>query len=40
MKQKFTSANTSINTTKLPAIYNMLPLEKLRGLTIFDYGCG
>ncbi len=38
--QEFTSKNTSINTTKLPAIYSKLNLEKLKGKTIFDYGAG
>ncbi len=40
LKQEFTSKKTSINTTKLPAIYSKLDLEKLRGKKIFDYGAG
>lgn len=40
LKQEFTSKKTSINTTKLPAIYSKLNLEKLRGKKIFDYGAG
>lgn len=38
--QEFTSANTSINTKKLPAIYSKLDFEKLKGKTVFDYGAG
>ena len=40
MKQEFTSKNTSINTKKLPAIYNKIDWEKCRGKIVFDYGCG
>ena len=40
MKQEFTSANTSINTKKLPAIYNKIDWNKLIGKTVFDFGCG
>ena len=36
MKQNYTSAATSINSTKLPRIYNSFGI---RG-NIFDYGCG
>lgn len=37
MAQKFTSARTSINKTKLPAIYKKVNLQ---GLSVLDYGCG
>lgn len=40
MKQKFSSKNTCINTTKVPAIYSKLNLEKLRNKIMFDYGAG
>lgn len=40
MKQEFTSKNTSINTKKLPAIYNKIDWEKCRGKIVFDFGCG
>lgn len=36
-KQKYTSANTSINKNKLPAIYNKINLD---GNKVLDYGCG
>lgn len=35
-----TSKNTSVNISKLPAIYNQIDWEQLRGKTVFDYGCG
>ena len=37
-EQKFTSADTSINEVKLPAIYNrnLIPSESI----VLDYGCG
>ena len=43
--QKYTSKNTSINTTKLPAIYNMIDWDKALELypsrpRILDYGVG
>lgn len=42
--QLITSKNTSVNTTKLPAIYNAIKWNKLqecvRPLIVFDYGCG
>ena len=39
-KQKYTSANTSINSTKLPRIYNLVS-ERINGdQTVIDYGCG
>ena len=40
MKQEFTSKHTSINTKRLPAIYNKIDWEKARGKTVYDYGCG
>ena len=41
MKQHFTSAGTSINRNKLPAIYRRLEKQGLlAGKTILDYGCG
>lgn len=40
VKQEYSSANTAINTTKLPAIYNALNPTALWGLKIFDYGIG
>lgn len=40
MKQEFTSKNTSINTKKLPAIYNKINWEKCRGKIVYDFGCG
>lgn len=42
--QKYTSADTSVNSTKLPAIYGKLPWLKEGELSelgaILDYGCG
>lgn len=36
-----TSANTSINSTKLPAIYNKIDFSKfVDGVFVLDYGCG
>lgn len=43
MAQKFTSANTSINSSKLPAIYNKVDFKSLffhMGRNLIDYGCG
>ena len=41
MKQKFTSANTSINKTKAPAIYNMKKaIELMTNRKIIDVGGG
>lgn len=40
LQQEFSSANTSVNTHRLPAIYNALNPSILRGLNIFDYGVG
>ena len=39
-KQKYTSANTSINSTKLPAIYKMVAPTIKDTETVIDYGCG
>lgn len=38
MKQQFTSAATSINSTRLPAVYGKLP--PVRPAILLDYGCG
>lgn len=38
MDQKYTSANTSINKNKLPAVYNKVKFNK--GESVLDYGCG
>lgn len=45
MAQKYTSKNTSVNSTKLPKLHSMILTEKFGELddfelTIFDYGCG
>ena len=42
MTQTYTSANTSINSAKLPAIYNKINWHRaiLTNETIMDYGCG
>ena len=42
MTQTYTSANTSINSTKLPTIYNKINWHQaiLTNETIMDYGCG
>ena len=41
MIQKITSANTSINCTKLPAIYNKIDFSNfIPGFYLLDYGCG
>lgn len=37
MKQTFTSAATSINSTKLPAVFGKLPYKPI---ALLDYGCG
>lgn len=39
MPQKYTSANTSINSTKLPKIYS-LATDVIKGKSVIDYGCG
>lgn len=38
MDQKHTSANTSINKNRLPAVYNKVKFNK--GESVLDYGCG
>lgn len=40
--QKYTSKNTSVNTTKLPAVYSKINWNKLpkHMLSILDWGCG
>lgn len=41
MKQQYASADTSINSVKLPAIYGKLAARDiLRGVSVLDYGCG
>lgn len=38
--QKYTSANTSINSKKMPAIYKMVADRISPDMTVIDYGCG
>lgn len=40
MKQKYTSADTSINSKKRPAIYNLVSKTITENETVLDYGCG
>jgi hypothetical protein len=40
VEQTISSKNTSVNTTKLPALYHKIAWDKLRGQTVFDYGAG
>lgn len=43
MKQTYTSANTSINSSKLPAVYSKVDFDAMAtcfGLYVLDYGCG
>lgn len=41
MKQEYTSANTSINSVKLPIIYKKLQARGVfDGASVLDYGCG
>jgi 2-polyprenyl-3-methyl-5-hydroxy-6-metoxy-1,4-benzoquinol methylase len=40
MTQQFTSANTSINKNKLPAIANKIDFAQYQNKSILDYGCG
>ena len=40
MEQKYTSANTSINSKKLPAIYRMVSGRINETEKVIDYGCG
>ena len=39
-EQKFTSANTSINSTKLPRIYRLVSNKIGDNDKVIDYGCG
>ena len=39
-KQKYTSANTSINSTKLPRIYKLISTRINNDVKVIDYGCG
>ena len=39
--QKYTSKNTSVNTTRVPAVYNKVQWDKLpAGVKVLDWGCG
>jgi hypothetical protein len=39
--QKYTSKNTSVNTTRAPAVYNKVRWDKLpEGVRVLDWGCG
>ena len=39
--QKYTSKNTSVNTTRVPAVYNKICWDKLpAGVKVLDWGCG
>ena len=39
--QKYTSKNTSVNTTRVPAVYNKVCWDKLpAGAKVLDWGCG
>jgi hypothetical protein len=38
--QKFSSKCTSINTTKLPALYKKINWNYWKNKIVFDYGCG
>ena len=38
VKQQYTSANTSINSKKLPRIYSLIHVNENE--TVIDYGCG
>ena len=40
MTQKFSSANTSINKNKLPALAKKVNFSKFEGCKVLDYGCG
>lgn len=37
--QKYTSANTSVNSSRLPKIYH-LANNRIKGKAVIDYGCG
>lgn len=38
--QEFSGKNTSTNYVKLPAIYGKVDWNLLKGILVFDYGCG
>ena len=39
--QKYTSKNTSVNTTRAPAVYNKVCWDKLQAdVKVLDWGCG
>jgi hypothetical protein len=39
--QNYTSKNTSVNTTRVPAVYNKVCWDKLpAGVKVIDWGCG
>lgn len=39
--QNYTSKNTSVNTTRVPAVYNKIHWDKLpAGVRVLDWGCG
>ena len=39
--QKYSSKNTSVNTTRVPAVYNKVHWDKLlKGVKVLDWGCG
>lgn len=40
MNQEITSKNTSINSAKLPAVYNKIDWNKFQHIKVLDYGCG
>ena len=40
MKQNYSSANTSINSKKLPAVYSKKMVKELHDCYLLDYGCG
>ena len=40
MSQKYTSANTSINSSKLPRIYSLVKNQIKEDDLVIDYGCG
>ena len=37
--QTYTSANTSVNATKLPKLYGLVA-DEIKGKKVIDYGCG
>lgn len=40
MAQNYSSKGTSINKTKLPAVYRKVGDKALRGMRVLEYGCG